>query len=790
MNKDSRNFLFFFIALHILVLFPITLRATHIVGGDLNYKYLGNNQYEIRLSVFRDCYNGIPPFDNPASLGIFDNFNNLVFSIDMTFLGSDTIPPTINSPCFIPPTNICYERTTYIDTITLLPNLNGYQLAYQRCCRNYTILNIQTPDAVGATYYASIPSTAFGNNSNPTFVNWPPPFICLGLPFTFDHSAIDIDGDSIVYEICTPYIGADTTIPTPSPPFSPPYSTVTYQPPFNNANLLGGVPLTIDRFTGELNATPNTVGQFVVGICAYEFRNGVFLSVTKRDFQLNVVPCPTYVVAAIQNPIINCRTNEVTFKNFSFGAGSYKWDFGDNSASNDTSLQTSPTYIYPDTGTYTVTLIAYSQFNPLCADTAIGTVTILPEYEASFTFTKDTCTNFFSFNDSSNTISGITSQWFWTFGDGANAYTEDPNHLYPFAGNYSVNLYATSNRGCIDTVTFQVEAKPILTVNINSASNPDCYNECDGNITATPVNGVSPYSYIWNDPLNQSTAVADSLCAGIYFVTITDSLGCIATESGRISQPDSLTINAESTVAYCKGACIGTASVTIVGGNGNNQYAWSDPNTQTTAIATQLCQGNYFVTVTDAQGCTAIDSVTVVYSDSLPFVEANANPDTIYQGQTAVLSSNSLSNYSYQWDPTISLSNPNQNTTNASPSVTTTYVLTVIDQNQCRNSDTTIVNVLEVFCKEPEIFIPTAFSPNNDSQNDVLLIRGNSIESLEFAIYDRWGEKVFETSQKQVGWDGLYKGKQVFPGVYAYYLKVICYSKEVFEKKGNITLIR
>ena len=103
MNKDSRNFLFFFIALHILVLFPITLRATHIVGGDLNYKYLGNNQYEIRLSVFRDCYNGIPPFDNPASLGIFDNFNNLVFSIDMTFLGSDTIPPTINSPCFIPP---------------------------------------------------------------------------------------------------------------------------------------------------------------------------------------------------------------------------------------------------------------------------------------------------------------------------------------------------------------------------------------------------------------------------------------------------------------------------------------------------------------------------------------------------------------------------------------------------------------------------------------------------------------------------------------------------------------
>ena len=88
-------------------------KATHIVGGELNYQYLGNNIYRIWLTVYRDCYNGVPPFDNPASIGVFDAGNNaLIFERLLTRNPSDTIPPTINSPCFIPPTNVCYERSS------------------------------------------------------------------------------------------------------------------------------------------------------------------------------------------------------------------------------------------------------------------------------------------------------------------------------------------------------------------------------------------------------------------------------------------------------------------------------------------------------------------------------------------------------------------------------------------------------------------------------------------------------------------------------------------------------
>src|SRR5688572_1602759 len=259
----------------------LTSDATHIVGGELYYTYLGNNQYRIQLTVYRDCFYGVPPFDQPALVGVWNANNNFLFSVNLFPNDSATIPPIINSPCFIPPTNVCYRVCNYFTTITLGPTAGGYQLAYQRCCRNQTILNIIDPLDVGAAFYCYIPGTgAFPNNSNPQFNELPPPFICLGYSFEFDHSATDAEGDSLVYEICTPYDGASLAAPvlnefppvTGNPPqpnaasvqnYPPPYSSVLYQPPFNMSNLLGGIPLTINPQTGLLTATPSNNGQFV-----------------------------------------------------------------------------------------------------------------------------------------------------------------------------------------------------------------------------------------------------------------------------------------------------------------------------------------------------------------------------------------------------------------------------------------------------------------------------------------------------------------------------------------------
>ena len=769
-------------------LFPPALNATHIVGGELNYRYLGNDLYEVRLTVYRDCYNGIPPFDNPASLGIFDAFNNFFEEVLLDFRGSDTIPPTINSPCFIPPTNICYERTTYIDTVMLPPSAQGYQMAYQRCCRNYTIVNIILPDATGATYYASVPGTStFSQNANPVFNNWPPPFICAGIPFVFDHSATDPDGDSIVYELCSPMQGADTINPIPAPPNPPPYSSVIYQAPYSLANLLGGTPLTINPQTGELTALPSTVGQFVVGVCAREFRNGIYLSTTRRDFQLNVVPCPTLVVAALQYPLVTCGSNTVQFVNQSINAGSYLWDFG-LPGNSDTSTAFSPVFTYPDTGTYQVSLIAYSFVNPACADTITGQVTVLPEFTGGFLYTKDTCTNEYFFTDTSWTNVGDISGWEWNFGDGTVSADSAPSHFYN-AGTYNVILVVHSSRGCSDTIQKALNVLPLLGSSIQS-TDARCFGECNGILTVVPSGGSSPYQYQWNDPLNQNTQSADSLCTGTYQVLITDDNGCTFIQQGIIDEPDSLLLSAAVTPAYCGGNCIGSGTASPTGGNGGYSFLWSDPQQQTTATAGGLCQGNYSVTVTDQRGCTATAQIVVVYSDSVPVIEATADTNFIYQGQSTTLHAIPSAGNSIIWNPSGTLNSATSADPVATPSVTTTYQVIITDVNQCTNSDTVTIYVDEVLCLEPELFVPNAFSPDNDGYNDIFRIRGNTLRSVHLEIYDRWGERMFESDDLNRGWDGNFKGKPASPGVYVYHLKAFCYNNREFVKKGNITLLR
>src|SRR5689334_5849203 len=104
----SRNSFYCFVIFFIFLI-PPRLSATHIVGGELNYHYLGNNEYQVRLIVYRDCFNGQAPFDNPASIGIFNSANQLVQNLLVNITTQNSIPNYINSPCLVPPANVCYE---------------------------------------------------------------------------------------------------------------------------------------------------------------------------------------------------------------------------------------------------------------------------------------------------------------------------------------------------------------------------------------------------------------------------------------------------------------------------------------------------------------------------------------------------------------------------------------------------------------------------------------------------------------------------------------------------------
>jgi len=878
--------------------------ATHIVGGELNYIYLDNNDYEIRLTVYRDCFNGVPPFDDPASLGIFNSNNVLLQNVLMNFTTLDTLPSIINSPCVTPPTNICYEVTTYIDTVNLPPIPGGYQLAYQRCCRNVTILNIASPNSTGASYFASIPDTNIEViNSNPIFNALPPSFLCSQVPFTFDHSATDPDGDSLVYELFQPFEGASTTAPQPQPPNPPPYGNVIWNTPFSTIDMLGGaVPLSIDQNTGLLTATPGPLGQFVIGIKVSEYRDGVFLGETKRDFQFNIVPCGNITVASLQAPNFSCESFTASFANNSVGAGSFLWDFGDPTTTNDTSSQVTPTYTYPDTGTYVVTLIAFSDINPLCNDTSFGIVTILPEFEINTTFFNEPCTQdvLFTSNTLLDSLSSVVYNW--DFGvplvsnDTSNLM--NPAYTYQDSGTYNVTLIAFSptNIGCNDTVTFTVTVDLEFILAANFSDNP-----CSADVSFTGSSSYDSFSnvdYFWDfgDPSITNDTSSFSNTNYTYQNTGTFNPVLIAqTSNPNCSDtiPLSLTIypefvlNANFSNEPCTQEAFFTSSTTLDTIAPVN-YLWDfgDPNT-TNDISnlmnpsyTYQTPGTYNVTLISASpsllpGCSDTNTLLITIfpkfelnsslSNNPCSAEVNFLGDSPYDSTHTVkyfwdfgdptistdTSSNPNADYIYQNSGTFtplliaSIDNPacadtvplsvtilpdfdftfgfeerrctqeatfwststldgfvavdyfwdfgdgtqSNNSTNPSHTYNSggTYEveLTVTTANGCSGSKTSTLIKADL----SELFIPNAFTPNGDGENDVLFVRGE-LDEIFISIFNRWGEKIFESTDQSIGWDGTYKGNLVEPGVFVYHLTTKCGDTDEIFKKGNITVIQ
>ncbi|MBN4051345.1 T9SS type A sorting domain-containing protein, partial [bacterium AH-315-M05] len=202
-----------------------------------------------------------------------------------------------------------------------------------------------------------------------------------------------------------------------------------------------------------------------------------------------------------------------------------------------------------------------------------------------------------------------------TGGTGAYSYLwDDPNSSTTAsvsglaAGTYSVVVMDAN--GCTATASAAVNDIPVGTASISASANASCNGVCDGSATITS-GGTAPYTYSWNDPLAQTTATANSLCAGTYNVTVTDSNGCTANDSVTITEPAAPDITTFSNDAT-PGTCDGNAIVSVNGGTPPYAYQWDTAaGSQTTDIADSLCPGVYTVTVTDANGCTFVDSVSV-----------------------------------------------------------------------------------------------------------------------------------------------------------------------------------
>ncbi len=461
------------------------IKATHIVGGDITYRFLerlnGQNRYQIVLTIRRDCskdINGIElneDFDKNAFISIFkDDKNNkktLFQTLNIALSNITGVDDKIESDCGFEGSQICYEQTEYKAIVTLPDNADGgYLIVYQRCCRNGSINNIINPLNTGATYSAEISKTSFTNmNSSPKFTKWPNVYMCVNEPYDFEFEATDADGDSLVYKLCVPYAGLDSIAPqiTASlPAKAPPFPEVIFQPPYNLNNLMGGVPLAINKFTGRITALPNIVGQYVMTVCVEEYRNGVKIGEVRRDLQYNTRICSTPPTAIVDAPSSICNTKTVNFINNSLSSDTYEWNF--NYPSTDPAFRTTiknPSFTFPANGDYKVYLKVV-RGSDKCFDTLIQNihVTDLP-YNADFSYDIKACNPDGSISviltDSSYTddIGATSTEWNWKLiqnGVEQTAIT-NPAIFVITPGDFDVELGVKASNACSGSISKRVD---------------------------------------------------------------------------------------------------------------------------------------------------------------------------------------------------------------------------------------------------------------------------------------------------------------------------------------------
>ena len=501
----------------IFFVFSFNVNASHIVGGDIYYNYLGNNQYRIFISVFRDCLSNGADFDSPLPLGIFLNSTNaMVQSHDVPYSGKNNVPVTFNNPCVIPPSNICTENSIYSIVVTLPPAPGGYRVAYVRCCRGPNINNLVNPDDTGLTLTVNIPGVENNGyqNSSPRFNSYPPMLLCNNDQLVFNHSASDPDGDQLVYSLATPYRGGTPNNPMPVPTPAPPYVPVSWLGGFSQAQPLGpGSSIAINSTTGVLTASPNLTGRYVVGIRVDEYRNGVLISSMIRDFIFRVFNCNITMEAILpletELPSYTgyCVGNlNVQFVNNSYGGTNYLWDFGDPTTTSDVSTAFAPSYNYPDTGRYTAMLVV----NPgwPCTDTAYMEINLYNELTAQITHTDSLCllNNQYNFVATSDGLPG--TQYSWNFGTNStpqNATGSTASTHFTTEGSHQVILTTTySVCEAKDTAIVYVIPQPDA-----SFSMPSNY-ECDG-LEVTFINTTqNATTHLWNFGVGGTTSTEQS----------------------------------------------------------------------------------------------------------------------------------------------------------------------------------------------------------------------------------------------------------------------------------------
>lgn len=724
----TMNLLLTRLLLAVLLMTGIHTYATHLIGGEMSYEHLGNNNYLIRLKVYRDCGpdNTMGTgFDASAAVGIYEN-GTLLQTLQLSSLDAviTLLPNDNGDPCLNIPSDLCNEEAVYTTTVNLDFNTTGYDIVYQRCCRSPSIINLDMPGDQGATYWAHIPGSTEVSvqNSSPTFTNLPPSLLCANTNFSMDHSATELDGDDLVYSICNPYIGADPFDPQPITPLPPPYINVTWNGGFSFDDPITAAPaFAIDSNTGELTGTPTIPGKYVMGVCVREYRDGVLIATIIRDFMFNVVTCSPEVVAAVIPQEEPCQGMTIQFDNDSFNADEWIWDFGVDGTEDDISFEENPIFTFPDTGVYVITLIAGP--NLPCADTTQIEFTAYDLVSSDLTIGEGFCAGGgIGFDMQGSGVFSNNAEFEWEFG--ADTEPESTDLLDP-----GVIIF-------LDVGTF-----PVTFTVLDGA----CISQSTQNVTVDPfpIAGIGPQ----NDP-----------CSG-------------------------LTVDFTNTSQFSSSwlwdfGIDGTADQST---EENPSYTYPDYGTYTVVL-----------TADPNTACEHTITMDIVVSPENPvdlaFLVGNADPceDSTLVELTFIGSGADVITWD-MGDGTILTGSPTEHVYDEEGE----YTITLVGYNELCDVDDQLDFDLyfETEAIQVPVQMPNVFTPNGDGKNErfrpffyneeEIVPESNTVfdylGEYNMKIYDRWGVLLFDSDNGTLAWDGKYDGNLVSEGTYYY---IVTYTEQ------------
>lgn len=653
----------------IFFMLPYTANATHIVGGEIGYRCLGGNQYEITLRVFRDCFNADPTafFDDPGIIGVYASNGLRLSNISLRPIGNDTLRKDLDS-CYTSFINsVCVHTTVYRSVITLNPRVGGYHFVYQRCCRNTTISNIVNPTEAGATYDILLTEAAMQKcNSSPVVNSWPPVYVCANQELNVNSAATDVNNDSIAYKLCAPLVGGTLQRPQPIPPTAPPFQPIIWLgPTYSLSNVLGGNnPLTIDVNTGIMKGVPPVLGQFVVAVCFEEYDRSTknLLSVVRRDFQYNVVNCEV-PQATFEAPEAVCVSSNLTLKQGTKGAKSVEWYIGEPGAEKLIAKGDSVNLTFTSVGKNRITL--YYEKGTACQSTFSAVIDavaidVISTPLAGQKYVVCRGSNFEVNIQNKQVNRSLTYDW----QTNGNLVSGQGSSLATFKMDSPslITLNLSNALGCKSTLIFPVDIHSSIQSNLNTG-----VQLCRDVATVTNENFNKDLSYSWlpknglSNP-NIGNPVITLNSSQIYSVKITNpetkcdttiSFSAIVKPFGADPGIDSL-----STVCYNVGKQINPKF------NNTLIYSWSPAkglSETTKGNPTVMLKESMSYTVkiqNPASGCDTTITVRVEVSPMLPVVELDTTLD-FCPGIPKRVNLPESSLVTYLWSPSTGLDNVN-----------------------------------------------------------------------------------------------------------------------------------